>query len=197
MARAKDARATGERVEALLAELRTRAGPQVGAAAEELVGCLVELYGTGLTTIVAIVLQEGEAGTRLLERAAADPLVESLLLLHDLHPLDTQARIQRALDRVRPQLGAHAGEVEYLGIDEQGVVQLRLRKSSHGCGSAPSAVRQSIEDALTDAAPETTGIAIEEVAAPAELPLLQIMRRPAGIQPAGTQPAATQPAGTR
>jgi Fe-S cluster biogenesis protein NfuA len=197
MARAKDARATGERVEALLAELRTRAGPQVGAAAEELVGCLVELYGTGLTTIVTIVLQEGEAGTRLLEKAAADPLVESLLLLHDLHPLDTEARIQRALDRVLPQLGSHAGEVEYLGIDEQGIVQLRLQKSSHGCGTSPSAVRQGIEDAVTDAAPETTGIEIEEVAAQAELPLLQIMRRPTATQPAGTQPAGTHSTGAR
>jgi len=47
-----DARTAGERVEVLLAELRARAGPQAGAAAEELVSCLVELYGTGLATIV-------------------------------------------------------------------------------------------------------------------------------------------------
>jgi Fe-S cluster biogenesis protein NfuA len=192
MARAKDARATGERVEALLAELRTRAGPQVGAAAEELVGALVELYGTGLTTLVTMILQEGEAGTRLLGRAAADPLVESLLLLHDLHPLDTETRVRRALDRVRPELGAHAGDVEYLGIDEEGIVRLRLQKSSHGCGTSPSAVRQSIEVAVTDAAPETAGIDIEEVAAPAELPLLQIMRRPTGTQPTGTQSAGAR-----
>jgi hypothetical protein len=33
---------------------------------------------------------------------------------------------------------------------------------------------------VTEAAPELSGVAVEEVAAPAELPLLQIMRRPAG-----------------
>ena len=99
MAGARDARATGERVEALLAELRTRAGPQAGDAAEELVGCLVELYGAGLTAIVAILGADPDAGPRLLDALAGDPLVESLLLVHDLHPLDADTRINRALER--------------------------------------------------------------------------------------------------
>ena len=55
MAAGHDAQAAGERVEALLAELRSHAGPQVAATAEELVTCLVELYGDGLARIVAIV----------------------------------------------------------------------------------------------------------------------------------------------
>ena len=32
----------------------------------------------------------------------ADDLVENLLLLHDLHPDDVGARVQAALDQVRP-----------------------------------------------------------------------------------------------
>ncbi len=179
MAAPRDARATGERVEALLAELRTRAGPQAGDAAEELVGCLVELYGAGLTAIVAILGADPDAGPRLLAALAADPLVESLLLVHDLHPLDTDARIRRALGRVRPGLGAHADAVEYLGIDDRGVAGLRLTASGHGCGSSSSTVRQTVEEAVTEAAPELAGVHVEEVAAPPEVPLLQIMRRPA------------------
>jgi hypothetical protein len=35
---------------------------------------------------------------------------------------------------------------------------------------------------VTAAAPEVAGVDLEEVAAPAELPLLQIMRRPAGTR---------------
>ena len=101
MAAARDARAAGERVEALLAELRTRAGPQAGDVAEELVGCLVELYGAGLAAIVATLGADPDAGPRLLAALAGDPLVESLLLVHDLHPLDADTRIERALERVR------------------------------------------------------------------------------------------------
>jgi Fe-S cluster biogenesis protein NfuA len=175
-----DARAAGERIEVLLAELRTRAGPQAGATAEELVSCLVELYGTGLATLISIMAAEGAVGTRLLDQAAADPLVESLLLVHDLHPLDTHARVQRALDR----LGA---EAEFAGIDDRGVVRLRITTSGHGCGSSSSATRQGVEDAVTEAAPEITGVEVEEITAPAELPLLQIMRRPTGTQSTGAR----------
>jgi Fe-S cluster biogenesis protein NfuA len=182
MARVTDARAAGERVEALIAELRARAGSQAGDVAEELVGCLVELYGAGLAAIVAILRQgDGDAGPRLLDALAADPLVESLLLVHDLHPLDADARIRRALEQLRPRLGAHADGISYLGVDDQGVVRLRLTASGHGCGSA-STVRQTVEEAVAEAAPETAGVAVEEVPAPAELPLLQIMRRPAGTR---------------
>ena len=46
-----DAQKAGERVEALLAELGSQAGPQVAATAEELVSCLVDLYGAGLAEI--------------------------------------------------------------------------------------------------------------------------------------------------
>ena len=182
MAGARDARATGERVEALLAELRTRAGPQAVDTAEELVGCLVELYGAGLSAIVAILGADPDAGPRLLDALAGDPLVESLLLVHDLHPLDADTRIDRALERLRPRLGSHAGVIEYLGVDDQGVVRLRLTASGHGCGSSSAPVAQTIEEAVTEAAPEVAGVHVEEVAAPAEAPLLQIMRRPAGAR---------------
>ena len=183
MASGHDAQVAGERVETLLAELRSHAGPQVAETAEELVSCLVELYGAGLAEIVRILGDDPHGdGTRLLDRLVADPLVESLLLVHDLHPLDTDARIQRAIDQVLPQFGSHPGKVEFGGIDDQGVIHLRMEAGGHGCGSSPDAVRAAVEEAVTAAAPETAGLDIEVVEAPTELPLLQIGRRPAGLQ---------------
>jgi Fe-S cluster biogenesis protein NfuA len=177
MAAGDDAQAAGERVEALLAELRSQAGPQVAATAEELVGCLVELYGAGLARITEIV-GEDESGPKLMDKLVADPLVGSLLLVHDLHPLDTSTRVRRAVEEVLPQLGSHAGNVEYLGLDEAGVLRLRLEQS--GCSA--DTVRDLIEKAVAGAAPEAAGVAIEMTQPPAEPTLLQITRRPAGIQ---------------
>jgi hypothetical protein len=151
------ARETGERVESLLAELRARSGPEAAAVAEELVTCLVRLYGAGLETIMRTVGDDNRVQALLV----ADPLVESLLLVHDLHPLDTGTRIRRAL-------GRSGISAELLDIDSAGVVHLQL---GHGCGSTAAAVEQ----AVADAAPETTGV---EFAA-REAPLLQITRRPA------------------
>jgi Fe-S cluster biogenesis protein NfuA len=184
MAAGHDAQAAGEQVEALLAELRSHAGPQVAATAEELVSCLVELYGAGLAQIVAIVGADegGGSGPRLLDKLAADPLVESLLLVHDLHPLDTSARIRRAVEQVLPQLGASAGEIAYDGLDEAGIVHMRLERSAHGCQSTAGTIQAVIEQAVAAAAPEAAGVDIEVTEAPAELPLLQISRRPAGLQ---------------
>jgi Fe-S cluster biogenesis protein NfuA len=172
-----DVQATGERVEALLAELRSQAGPQVAATAEELVSCLVELYGAGLAQVVQLV-GEDEAGPPLMAKLVADPLVESLLLVHDLHPLDTSARVRQAVEGVLPQLGSHAGDVEYLGLDDQGVLRLRLVQG--GCSAATA--RDLISKAVAAAAPEAAGVGIEMVAPPAELPLLQIGRHPMGLQ---------------
>lgn len=175
MAEGDDAQAAGERVEALLAELRAQAGPQAAATAEELVSCLVELYGAGLAKITEIVAA-CEPG--VMDKLVADPLVESLLLVHDLHPLDTSTRVRRAVEEVLPQLGSHAGNVEYLGFDEAGMLRLRLEQS--GCSA--DTVRDLIEKAVAGAAPEAAGIDIEIVQPPAEPTLLQITRRPVGIQ---------------
>src|SRR6266705_537045 len=176
MAAGHDVQAAGERVEALLAELRSHAGPQVAATAEELVSCLVELYGAGLAQIVSI-LGAGDpdgSGPSTLDKLVADPLVESLLLVHDLHPLDTSTRVRRAVEEVLPQLGSHAGNVEYLGLDEAGMLRLRLEQS--GCSA--DTVRDLIEKAVAGAAPEAAGVAIELAQPPAEPTLLQITSRP-------------------
>jgi Fe-S cluster biogenesis protein NfuA/nitrite reductase/ring-hydroxylating ferredoxin subunit len=169
-------RDVGARVEELLDALRAGAAPDPGPAAEELVRLLVGLYGDGLGRIVAALADEGAAGAALLDRLTADPLVESLLLLHDLHPLDVDARVQRALDRVRPYLGSHAGGVQYLGVHD-GVARLRLEGSCHGCPSSTVTVQLAIQGAVQDAAPEVTDVVVEGMTPPAPK-LLQIGRRP-------------------
>lgn len=153
----KDVREAGDRVETILADLRVRADSQVADMAEELVSCLVRLYGAGLAAIMATIGDD----TRLQALLIGDPLVEGLLLVHDLHPLDTEARVKRALGRLGP--GA-----EFLGVDDEGKVHVKL---ASGCGSTVATVQQ----AVADVAPETTGVEL----APRDPPLLQITRRPA------------------
>jgi Fe-S cluster biogenesis protein NfuA len=170
-------RSAGARVEELLDGLRS-GPPSAALAAEELVGLLVGLYGGGLAAVVELLGQQGEAGAAVLAAMADDPRVEGLLLLHDLHPLDVDARIQRALDRVRPYLGSHAGGVQYLGVTD-GVARLRLEGSCDGCPSSTVTVELAIRSAVEDAAPEVTEVAVEGMTAAPEPPLLQIGRRPA------------------
>jgi Fe-S cluster biogenesis protein NfuA len=178
-------RDVGARVEEVLATLRD--GPE-RSAAEELVRLLVGLYGDGLGAIVETLRQEGDAGAAMLDRLVGDPLVESLLLLHDLHPLDLDARVQVALDRVRPYLGSHAGGVQYLGVHD-GVARLRLEGSCHGCPSSAVTVQLAIQGAVQDAAPEVTEVVVEGMTAPAAPSLLQIGPRPAAAGDPGDEAA--------
>ncbi len=169
----------GERIEELLASLRSRGGP-AAETCEEIVRLLVGIYGDGLAAIMAALAQEGEPGRAITDRLTADPVVEGLLLLHGLHPLDVDARIQRALDQVRPYLGSHAGGVEYLGVSD-GVARLRLEGSCHGCPSSTVTVRLAIEGAVQDAAPEVTEVVVEGMTAPPGPKLLQIGPRPGEV----------------
>jgi Fe-S cluster biogenesis protein NfuA len=181
----------GERIEELLASLRSRGGDAADTA-EELVRLLVGLYGEGLAAIMAVLAQEGEPGRAITGRLTADPRVEGLLLLHGLHPLDVDARIQRALDQVRPYLGSHAGGVQYLGVTD-GIARLRLEGSCHGCPSSTVTVRLAIEGAVQDAAPEVTEVVVEGMTAPPGPALLQIGPRPDGVPDGGPPPASPSP----
>jgi len=181
MAAGHEAQKAGERVEALLAELGSQAGPQVAATAEELVTCLVELYGAGLAEIVKIIGSDA-SGPALMDRLAADPLVASLLLLHDLHPMPIADRVRRAIDQAMPQLGPHAGAAEFAGLDEAGVVRIRLELTDHGRQAHAGAVQEALEQAVADAAPEASGVRFDLVTAAPELPLLQITRRPTAVR---------------
>ncbi len=162
---AGDLRAVGDRIEGLLAELRTITDHQAREMAEELVRSLLELYGGGLERMMEIIY-ESPSGGELFGRFAADDLVASLLLLHDLHPEDAETRILRALDGVRPYLASHGGDVRLLGI-EGGVVRLRLEGSCHGCPSSSITMKLAVEKAIGEAAPEVAGIEVEGVADPA------------------------------
>ncbi|MBB5157084.1 NifU family protein [Saccharopolyspora phatthalungensis] len=169
-----DARALGMKIEALLEELDSTAEPGVRARVEDLVGAVIGFYGAGLARVVSI-LREQDGGQQRLRALAEDDLLAGLLALHDLHPDDADTRIQAALDRVRPYLGSHAGGIDYVGIDADGVVGLRLRGSCDGCPSSTVTVKLAVEQAVLDAAPEATSVAVEGmVEEPAQQPLLQI-----------------------
>ena len=186
-----DARQVGARVEELLGILQSTGGEATASAAEELVRLLLGFYGDGLSHIITALRAEGTAGAAVLDRLLEDPLVESLLLLHDLHPLDVDTRIQRALDQVRPYLGSHAGGVTYLGVTEEGVAQLRLEGSCDGCPSSTVTVQLAIKGAIEDAAPEVTEVVVEGVTAPpGPGALLQIGPRPPGADGPDAMPAA-------
>ena len=147
-----DVQELSERIDVLLDEVQRRADPALAAKVEELVRAVLALHGAGLEQLLNL-LDEPQV-----RQLVGDDLVAGLLLLHDLHPDDVATRIQGALDSVRPYLGSHAGGIDYLGIDDDGVVHLSLQGSCDGCPGSTATVRLTVENAVLDAAPEAVAV---------------------------------------
>lgn len=62
------------------------------------------------------------------------------------------------MEVVRPALQADGGDVEFVDVDEQGVVQVRLRGACMGCPSARMTLKFGIERSLKAKVPEVTEV---------------------------------------
>jgi hypothetical protein len=164
-----DARALGERIETLLAELPAIADRQARERCVELVRALMEFYGGGLARVVEIARGLPQDGAALLRRLADDPQVASLLLLHGLHPLGTDARVAIAVEDVRRRPAFRGRTVTLVGTE--GAVA-RLRIDAGGCGGTGQALRGALVAAIEEAAPELAGVEIAEAEA-----LIQVQPR--------------------
>src|ERR1700741_4638341 len=125
-------RAAGDRIQTLL-DSCAASGAAAYERAQQLVREVVGLYGAGLERIVQL-------APDLAERLGADDLVASLLLVHRLHPHHAHRRVSDALDRVRPYLGSHGGDVDLLEVVPGTMPgELTVRLAFKGsCKSCPS-----------------------------------------------------------
>ncbi len=152
-----------ERVQELQAALDSAADAGTRELAEELVSAVVQMYGAGLEQIVGTLVSAGPEGERLAASLTEEPLVATLLLIHDLHPVPLEERVQAALESVRPYMESHGGGVELLGLDN-GVARIFLRGSCSDCSASSVTLELAIKQALEDAAPDLAGLEVEGVA---------------------------------
>jgi Fe-S cluster biogenesis protein NfuA len=156
-----------QKIEALVRQIESLADPAARANALELFQLVMDLHGASVERMMNIVFEAGEPGQAIIDNLGRDDLVGSLLLLYGLHPLDLEARVIQALDRMGAYLRTHGAQVELLGVND-GVVRLRLEQSSNGCGSSAQTVKLALEEAIYDAAPDINGLEVEGgVVAPA------------------------------
>lgn len=71
---------------------------------------------------------------------------------------DLYSRVNEVLDTIRPSLQADGGDVELLGVTEDGTVQVRLQGACHGCPMAAMTLQMGIEKILKNEIPEVQGV---------------------------------------
>jgi hypothetical protein len=171
-------RAEAAEIERLLDELRALVAAAAWQRIEDVIRRVVALYGAGLARALDAGRQAGASEAALGERIVADDLLGSLLVLHGLHPLTVAQRIDRALARVRGELGLGDGQLVMTELCDG---ELRLRASSALGGGAMSArvAEAVIRRTLEAAAPELTTIQIA-TPPPRDVGLVQIRPRGGG-----------------
>jgi len=153
-----------ERVQELQAQLESTGESSLRELAEDLVSAVVQMYGAGFERMVEMLLEAGSEGERVAASLARDPLVATLLLIHDLHPVALEQRVQDALDSVRPYMESHGGNVELLSL-EHGTARIHLQGSCSDCSASSVTLELAIKQALEEAAPDLEGLEVEGMSA--------------------------------
>ncbi|WNI18873.1 NifU family protein [Actinacidiphila sp. ITFR-21] len=183
-----DWRTTGERLDTLIAA-GASAGPAARERGEELVRLVTDFYGAGLERLLDTLHEHGRLDDGVLAALAADELTAGMLLVHGLHPYSVETRVEQALESVRPYLGSHGGDVELLGVSDDGVVALRLLGSCDGCPSSAATLQLAVRSAVEAAAPETTAIEVDTRSEAASGPVVAVDALFSRLRPPAPEPA--------
>ncbi|MDR2786549.1 MAG: NifU family protein [Treponema sp.] len=69
-----------------------------------------------------------------------------------------EENVKKALDNVRPSLQADGGDVELVGVSDDGIVSVKLTGACGGCPMAEMTLKMGIESYLKKEVPEVTGV---------------------------------------
>jgi Fe-S cluster biogenesis protein NfuA len=161
MPKQKEVESQIESIDKLVRALEEATDPVLRANAKELVQALMTLHGACLERMLEVVGKNGESGKSIIDTFARDGVVKSVLLLYGLHPVDIKTRVLEALEKTQPSMSSHAVTVNFVSIDEAGMVTLRMEGKSEGCGSSALALKQAVEQAIYEAAPDISGMVMQ------------------------------------
>lgn len=152
-----------DRIEELVSRVEKCGDPAMRAVAQELLQAVIELHAVALDRMLEVVASFPH-GVEAIERMAEDDIVTNVLLLHGFHPASLEQRVLTALEKSRPYLKSHGGDVELASI-EDGTVYVKLHGSCGSCGSSAETMKSTVESAIYDAAPEVVTVISENAPA--------------------------------
>src|SRR6202790_4612226 len=161
MAKQKEVESQIGSIDTMVRALEEAKDPVLRANAKELVQALMSLHGACLERMLEVVGQSGESGKSIIDTFARDGVVKRVFLLYGRHRSDIKTRVLQALEKMRSFMRSKTHTVSFVGIDHAGMVTLRMEGKSEGCGSSDSALKRAVEQAIYEAAPDTSGIVME------------------------------------
>ncbi len=76
------------------------------------------------------------------------------------------ARVQQAIEEVRPALQADGGDIEFLGLTDDSKARVRLVGACSHCPSSSITLSYGVENYLRERVPEIKGLALDGMPEP-------------------------------
>lgn len=150
-----------QRIQELMERLNNISDIRTREMAQESIQEIMSFYGKGIERILEVISENKNASlTEAYHNLIEDGFVSTLLLIHDLHPLSLEMRLNKALQKVRPYMDSHGGSVQIVGL-ENNIAKLRLSGSCKGCPSSASTLEFGIKQAISENCPDLLGLEIE------------------------------------
>lgn len=115
-----------------------------------------------------------EDAPNTLQGFGRDPLIASMLLIHNLHPDSIEARVRRTITDLEASARKHDATIELISAEEA-LVKVHIRGGQPGRPFGPI-----VEQALRNGVPDAAHIIVEEPAAagPSFVPLEALQKAP-------------------
>lgn len=152
----------GQRIQALVEKIGMLHDPAARGMLQECLESVLSFYGHGLERILELIDNAGPDGEKVRNALIHDPGVRGLLLIHDLHPVSLETRLSEALDKVRPYMESHGGNVELLSL-ENDYAKLRLQGHCKTCPSSAVTLELAVRAAIEEACPDLVGFEVEGI----------------------------------
>ena len=65
-----------------------------------------------------------------------------------------EEKVKETIENIRPSLQAHGGDVEFVAMDDDNTVKLRLQGACQGCPGAQMTMKMGVERILKENVPE-------------------------------------------
>jgi Fe-S cluster biogenesis protein NfuA len=160
-----DAPRQNRKLEELILQAEQVGDPVARALLHECLQSLLAFYGEGLARMLEIVREEEAGDPRVIDRLVNDPVVRGLLLIHGLHPVDLPTRLRQALEKVRPYMESHGGNVELLALQND-VARFRLQGTCKTCPASSVTLELALRHAIEEACPDLLGFEVEGIEQP-------------------------------
>ena len=124
---------------------------------QALKSAIEDLHKEALKRLIRALKNDPAAFARMRE-ALSDQVVYGVLRFHGLVKEPLQARLEKALDEVRPFMATHGGDVELVAVKPPDTVEIRLLGSCHGCPASSQTLSEGVEKAIRAHCPEIVHI---------------------------------------